>query len=189
DQLAWRALEPHTNGEPDGGTTDDDGTVNRLWRIDDPDAMTAVREALAPTELLIADGHHRYETARVYADEIGGDGPHRYVLMCLVALEDPGLTIFPTHRLAKNLDSAHQEKLARAIKRDFDFAPIDRAEIAPPPGTGPLTLGYIDSHLRTAYRLTLKDQAIADEALADMPPAYRTLDAGVLETLLLKGAL
>ena len=47
-------------------------------------------QALEPTELLIADGHHRYETARVYADEIGGEGPHRYVLMCLVALQDDG---------------------------------------------------------------------------------------------------
>ena len=59
--------------------------------------------ALASSELLIADGHHRYETARVYADEIGGEGPHRYVLMCLVALEDPGLTVFPTHRLVAAL--------------------------------------------------------------------------------------
>ena len=55
--------------------------------------------ALADAELLIADGHHRYETARVYAEEVGGEGDHRYVLMCLVALEDEGLTVFPTHRL------------------------------------------------------------------------------------------
>ena len=50
-------------------------------------------------ELLIADGHHRYETARVYAGEIGGEGEHRYVLMCLVSMSDPGLAMFPTHRL------------------------------------------------------------------------------------------
>ena len=74
-----------------GRGTDDDGTVNRLWRVErrgrDRD-HPATRSASA--ELLIADGHHRYETARVYAEEIGGEGPHRYVLMCLVALEDPG---------------------------------------------------------------------------------------------------
>ena len=51
-------------------------------------------DALADTELLIADGHHRYETARVHHEE-GGAG---HVLMCLVALQDPGLTVFPTHR-------------------------------------------------------------------------------------------
>jgi uncharacterized protein (DUF1015 family) len=186
---AWAALAPHMDGDPWGETTDPDGTLHRIWRVGDQTAVDAAIAALADTELLIADGHHRYETARVYADEIGGEGPHRYVLMCLVALEDPGLTVFPTHRLAKGLDSAHQEGLAQAIKRDFEIERVDRDDLAPPPGDGPLTLGYIDSHLKIPFRLTLKSQDIADAALADMPPAYRRLDAGVLETLLLKGAL
>ncbi len=96
---AWSSLEPFTSGEPWGEATDDQGTLNRLWRVTDPAALNGARAALAEAELLIADGHHRYETARVYADEIGGEGEHRYVLMCLVALEDEGLTVFPTHRL------------------------------------------------------------------------------------------
>src|SRR3712207_8646773 len=54
-----------------------------------------LQAALADAELLIADGHHRYETARVYAEEVGGEGEHRYVLMFLCSLSDPGLTIFP----------------------------------------------------------------------------------------------
>ncbi len=70
---AWSALEPHTAGEPFGEATDADGTRNRIWRIGDHDAIALVQEALAPAELLIADGHHRYETARVYAEEIGGE--------------------------------------------------------------------------------------------------------------------
>jgi uncharacterized protein (DUF1015 family) len=186
---AWGALAPHTDGEPWGDVTDGDGTTHRIWRVGDPQAVDRAIAALADTELLIADGHHRYETARVYAEEIGGDGPHRYVLMCLVALEDPGLTVFPTHRLARGLDSGQQEDLATAIKRDFQIERVTREELAPPPGDGPLELGYIDSHLKIPWRLTLKSQEIADAALADMPPPYRRLDAGVLETLLLKGAL
>src|SRR6201986_863245 len=102
-------------------TTDDDGTVTRLGRVDDAAAIAAVQEALAETELLIADGHHRYETARVYAEEIGGEGPHRYVLMCLVALEDPGLTVFPTHRLVRGLTPDQHETLAAALRRDFEI--------------------------------------------------------------------
>jgi uncharacterized protein (DUF1015 family) len=189
DGAAWSALAPALDDAPWGEASDDDGTVNRLWRVTDPDAIATVERALDGVELLIADGHHRYETARVYADEVGGEGPHRYVLMCLVSLQDPGLTVFPTHRLVKNLDPARQEALAEAIRRDFDIAEVRRDELAPPAGDGPLQLGYIDSHFKRAYRLTLKDQAIADAALADKPAAYRRLDTGVLEALLLKGAL
>ena len=74
DGAAWSALSPHTETVPWGEVTDDDGTEHRLWRVPDEDAAAAVTEALRDTELLIADGHHRYETARVYADEIGGEG-------------------------------------------------------------------------------------------------------------------
>ncbi len=189
DDLAWTALEPHTAAAPWGEVTDADGTLHRIWRVADPDAVAKAIDALADTELLIADGHHRYETARVYAEEIGGEGPHRYVLMCLVALEDPGLTVFPTHRLVRGLDAARQEALGQAIKDDFEIARVTRDEIAPPPGDGPLELGYIDSHFRQPYRLTLKSQEIADAALPEMPDAYRRLDVGVLEALLLKRAL
>lgn len=87
---AWSALTPHVRtSRPFAETIDADGTVNRLWRVTEPSALETVVEAVAEAELLIADGHHRYETARVYADEIGGGGAHRWVLMCLVALEDP----------------------------------------------------------------------------------------------------
>jgi len=123
-----------------------------------------------------------------YAEEIGGEGEHRYILMCLVALEDPGLTVFPTHRLVNRLDDARRRALEEALQRDFEIAEVTREEIAPPPGSGPLQLGYIDSSGRP-LRLTLRDQAIADAALAGHSEAYRHLDTGVLETLLLKGAL
>jgi uncharacterized protein (DUF1015 family) len=185
---AWSALRPE--GDPWGEATDDDGTLNRLWRIADPERIAAAQAVLGPAELLIADGHHRYETARVYAEEVGGEGDHRYVLMCLVSLEDPGLTVFPTHRLLNDLgDPATQEKLGAALKELFDVEPIEQSRLRPPDGDGPLTMGYIDSHFKQAYRLTLKDQASADRALADMPEPYRRLDTAVLEALILKGTL
>jgi uncharacterized protein (DUF1015 family) len=67
----------------------------RLWRLP-PDR--AVAEAFAERQLLIADGHHRYETALAYHEEVGTP-ESSYVLAVLVSLEDPGLMIFPTHRL------------------------------------------------------------------------------------------
>jgi uncharacterized protein (DUF1015 family) len=184
---AYGSVADATNAAPWGEVTDGDGTLHRLWRCGDSGVIAEVQRALEGVELLIADGHHRYETARAYADEIGGEGEHRFVLMCLVALEDPGLTVFPTHRLVRGIDEKRRAALAAAIERDFISTPVARTQSAPPPGLGPLELGYLDAE--RAAHLTLRDQAIADAALADMPPAYRCLDTGVLEALLLKGAL
>jgi uncharacterized protein (DUF1015 family) len=175
--------------EPFGEQTDDDGTVNRLGRVADPAAIDAFQEALRPAELLIADGHHRYETARVYAEEVGGEGEHRYVLMCLVALQDKGLTVFPTHRLIRDTTPHSQEALATTLRELFAIEEIDQADLRPPDGDGPLTMGYIDSFFKRAFRLTLSDQASADRALPGMPEAYRHLDTAVLEALVLNGPL
>ena len=186
---AWQALSPATEQLPWADITDSDGTVHRLWRVSDTGAIAAVQAATRDAELLIADGHHRYETMQAYAEEVGGEGEHRYILMCLVALEDPGLTVFPTHRLIGGLDDARREALEQALRRDFDIVEVPVEEIAPPPGEGLLQLGYIDGRDERALRLTLKDQAIADAALPGHSEAYRHLDTGVLETLLLKQAL
>jgi uncharacterized protein (DUF1015 family) len=186
---AWGALEPFTAQTPWGEVTDADATVHRLWHVTDPQAIVGVQAATREAELLIADGHHRYETMQAYADEVGGDGEHRYILMCLVALEDPGLTVFPTHRLVNRLDDERRAALAQALERDFEISEVPIKQVAPPPGSGPLQLGYVTAQDERAYRLTLKDQAIADAALSGHSEAYRHLDTGVLETLLLKGAL
>ena len=192
-QAAWSALAPATEQAPWGEVTDAEGTAHRLWRVADPEAIAAVQAAASGAELLIADGHHRYETMQAYAQEVGGEGDHRYILMCLVALEDPGLTVFPTHRLVGGLDEDRARALERALRRDFEIAEVPVEQLAPPP-QGPragtrLQLGYIDRRAGRALRLTLKDQAIADAALPGRSEAYRHLDTGVLEALLLKGAL
>jgi uncharacterized protein (DUF1015 family) len=192
EQAAWAALEPLTAEQPWADVTDGDGTRHRLWRVADPQAIEAVRAATANAELLIADGHHRYETMDAYAEELGGEGEHRYILMCLVALQDPGLTIFPTHRLVRDLDDDKRAALEAALERDFEIAEVDRAELAPPPQGDeptPLQMGYVNGRDERFLRLTLKDQAIAEAALAGHSEPYRHLDTGVLETLLLKNAL
>jgi uncharacterized protein (DUF1015 family) len=189
DGAARSALDPFMAEQPWGEVTDADGTTHRLWRVGDGDAIAAVQAATREAELLIADGHHRYETMQAYAEEVGGDGDHRYILMCLVALEDPGLTVFPTHRLVNRLDDAGRAALAQAFARDFEIADVALEEITPAPGEGPLQLGYFSGADERPLRLTLKSQAIADAALSGHAEAYRRLDTGVLETLLLKGSL
>ncbi|HET6550058.1 MAG TPA: DUF1015 domain-containing protein [Solirubrobacter sp.] len=166
----WTALEPHLQRNAWGEVQDEDGTVHRLWRVDDPHAVEAFRDTLRRTELLIADGHHRYETARVYQQEQPGAD---HVLMCLVALQDEGLTVFPTHRLAIDAD---MDALHKALERDWTEEPRDT-----------LSIGYYANG--TQRTLHLKDWAIADAAMPGKPEPYRRLDTAVLEALILMGPL
>jgi uncharacterized protein (DUF1015 family) len=78
-------------------------TEHRLWVISDPALHAAIHAALEPLPVLIADGHHRYETALAYADEVGGeaDVASRFTLALLTDLDDPGLEVLPTHRVLK----------------------------------------------------------------------------------------
>ena len=187
---AWAHLEAATAGEPWGEATDADGTVNRVWRVADPAAIEAVTAELASSELLIADGHHRYETARTYAESIGGEGEHRYTLMALVSLEDPGLTVFGYHRLLTDLsDSAKQEALAAALREHFEIEEVPLDELDPAGAEGIGVFGYADAHFKRGFRLRLKDPAAVDAELADYSKDYRQLDAAILETLILRGAL
>jgi uncharacterized protein (DUF1015 family) len=192
DDAAERAMAAISRGEPFASAADLDGTQNTLWRSADPDLIAELQMALADAELLIADGHHRYETARVYADEVGGEGEHRYVLMLLCSLSDPGLLVFPTHRLLTGLadDSAKQLAIREVLLRDFDVEELgSTSELEPPGDSGAVAFGYMDSFHRKPYRVTLKHQDIADRALDGMPEPYRRLDTAVLEALVLRGAL
>jgi uncharacterized protein (DUF1015 family) len=80
-----------------------DGTRHRLWVISDPAIHASVHADLEKLPVLIADGHHRYETALAYAEEVGGDvdAPSRFTLALLTDLADPGLVVLPTHRVLK----------------------------------------------------------------------------------------
>src|SRR3954467_4844842 len=144
DDAAGDALARATRDEPFGTVNDADGTEDRLWRIGEPELIAELQGAVADAELLIADGHHRYETARVYAEEIGGEGEHRYVLMFLCSLSDPGLTVFATHRLLTDLTDEKRAALQEALDRDFDITPIEADELEPNHDEPGIVLGYLD---------------------------------------------
>jgi uncharacterized protein (DUF1015 family) len=187
---AWHHLEPAL-GDPWNEVTDGDGTTHRVWRVGDPAVHEAVAAELAPGELLIADGHHRYETALAYQREVGGEGLHDHVLMALVSLEDPGLTVFATHRLLKNLGSDQQEGIRDAARAGFELEEVTEAELVPGPDNPPVSLGYMDAHHLKPWRLRLNPagEAALDQALAGRSEAYRRLDSAALEELFLKRAV
>ena len=188
---AWSLIAPSLPTEPFCEVTDADGTVHRAWPITDPEVHGALSDLLEPSELLIADGHHRYETARTYADEIGGNAgdAHRFTLACLVSLEDPGLSVFATNRLLHDLSTPQQESLRKSLFDLFDIEAVEEADLVPEPDYATIAFGYMDSHHLNPYRLRLKNQAPLDEALPGTSEAYRSLDAAALESLILKGPI
>ena len=108
-----------------------DGIVHRLGRVTDKAAIATVARALREQQLLIADGHHRYETALRYEAEADAGrasrgsvpalrGAHHYVLAFLSDADDPGLVVFPTHRLVHSLASFDRAELLARAKDTFE---------------------------------------------------------------------
>jgi uncharacterized protein (DUF1015 family) len=90
---------------------DESGVTSRLWRLD-PAFGDALTEELEDAQLLIADGHHRYETALAFHDEEGTDAS-AWLMAVIVPTDQEGLTIFPTHRIAKSIDGVRGTPIDR----------------------------------------------------------------------------
>jgi len=115
-------LEASTpSGEPLAEARDLKGERHRLWRVTDAAAIARVQQALAAARVIIADGHHRYETAVEYARRHPGADDK---LMAFVSLDAPGLTIFPNHRLVHGVEAFSLRRLVDAASRWFDAAPL-----------------------------------------------------------------
>ena len=98
-----KLLDTGFAAEPTSCFTTDDGSEHRFWTATDGAWQEAVSAAFAVLPLLIADGHHRYETAMTYAAEVGasGEAAANHAMVLLVDIEDPGLVVLPTHRVMR----------------------------------------------------------------------------------------
>ena len=108
--------------------TDHLGVENRLWILTDQEAHTAVSGLMAAKPVFIADGHHRYETALKYRDQVaeagqstGHDDPANFCLMMLVGMSDPGLLILPTHRLVSGYPGLTSSELSMRLEPQFEI--------------------------------------------------------------------
>jgi uncharacterized protein (DUF1015 family) len=99
-----RILEEAAAGEPDASVTDEYQTVHRLWKIASPERIAAIRQLMADKKLLIADGHHRYETALAFRAENPQLEDAGRVMMTFVNMHSPGLKILATHRLVGGIE-------------------------------------------------------------------------------------
>ena len=98
-------LEQAAQGAPLMDVTDEYGARHRLWVVTDPARVARIQTLMQPMKLLIADGHHRYETALNYRNEHPGDPAAQYVMMTFVNMYSPGLKILATHRVLRNLEN------------------------------------------------------------------------------------
>ncbi|MGA8637863.1 MAG: DUF1015 domain-containing protein [Candidatus Sulfotelmatobacter sp.] len=131
-----------TNADPDISVTDEYGVVHRVWQVSDPGAVGAIRDAMNDKKLIIADGHHRYETALTYRNERraakasapasdSSTAPYEFVMMTFVNMNSPGLLILPTHRLVHSLASFSEEKFHSSARAFFDIDEVDDTVDAP----------------------------------------------------------
>ncbi len=123
-----RALEGAVAGagEPIAEADSDDGTHHRLWRVQGQENEAPLRRVLARRKVVIADGHHRYQAALEHRDAVDAARPglpenagHRYVMMALCSMADPGLVIYPTHRLVAGLGAFRLQPFLDALARVF----------------------------------------------------------------------
>jgi uncharacterized protein (DUF1015 family) len=201
------ALAKAVEQEPAAETDSDDGVHHRLWRTDDPSVVGALQALLAEKRVFIADGHHRYETALVYrrtldeaAPGLPEDGGHRYILMFLCPMSDPGLILFPTHRLVYGLKDLDLDRFLVDLARYFTVETLPEdirraagrawavSKLAEHFGksTAFLMVTAVDQKARV---LTLRDDF--DLADAELPESetLRALDVTVLHAVVIQHLL
>ncbi|HEX4209214.1 MAG TPA: DUF1015 domain-containing protein [Candidatus Binataceae bacterium] len=172
---------------------DDRGVANEIRAITAPAEITAIQGALAAQQILIADGHHRYETALEYqrrrrAAEALPSAVHGYdsVMMMLVAFDDPGLVILPTHRVVRAIAPAALASFAARAREFFALEEFSSAEALQSAlagvGHGALGVALKGQALRL---LTSRDPAAMAAAAPDLPLAVRDLDVARLHSLIL----
>jgi uncharacterized protein (DUF1015 family) len=111
-----RILDQAAAGPPVMTVKDEDNAVHRVWKISDPAAIARIEQLMADKKLLIADGHHRYETALAYRNEDRGFKDAQKVMMTFVNTYSPGLEILATHRVLSGMADFRPLRFANAIQ-------------------------------------------------------------------------
>lgn len=172
---------------------DDRGIVNELRVVDAPDEIAIVQQALEAPRILIADGHHRYETALEYSRQrragVQSSAPQLfdYVMMTLVAFDDPGLVILPTHRLIRNLPQEPRDHFRTRCSEHFIVEEVaDRDHFLASLAAGERdVLGAALAGQSGFLLLALRDRAKLAAAMPETPPAVRDLGVSLLHELIL----
>jgi uncharacterized protein (DUF1015 family) len=176
---------------------------HEVWTITDPATIRAYQDALAGEDVFIADGHHRYNTALNYlaALESGGGGkvasdhPARRVMIVLVGMSDPGLIIWPTHRVLGGMKDYTFEKFASAAREHLRITPVpgelasielEMMNVTRLPAASDNTFGLYDFATRKCYTATLVHRDPLRGSFPDKPQAWRELDVALIQYILVE---
>lgn len=167
---------------------------HQMWKLRDPELINLIDSTLANSPLFIADGHHRYETALNYRNEILSAHPDlpdnaavRFVLMYFSGMHDPGMTILPIHRALHHLENFSAEDLLNRLSADFQITPmsvqddvkIERVLANAPADSHHFFIMAKDPRHTSLISLT-KEKWLAHPACQNLEPALRDLDVTVL---------
>jgi len=195
-------LDAAVAGQPPLEATDHLGVKSWMWPLTDESVAAKVAGLMGPKPVFIADGHHRYETACNYRDEVaeanGGtlpsDHPANFVLMMLVGMSDPGLVVLPTHRLFVEPSVATAAELAAKLGDCFT---TEKAGVGPEAAAdvweqietedaqGTLGLYTAGDRTWTLARITPAGVARMEQIAAEHGPAWRGLGVSILHRLVI----
>src|SRR6266704_895177 len=190
---------------------DEYGVVHRLRIIAEPQRVAAIQKAMEGQKLVIADGHHRYETALIYRNErrartgkIGADAPYERAMMTFVNTRSEGLTILPTHRVAANVHDFSWSGVRRHLEPWFAAEPFPFSDAGKTAEAQKKFLARLASarekraigvypaaeqKKRAFYVLTLREGANLAQLLPNVSPRQRELDVVLLHEGILEPAL
>jgi uncharacterized protein (DUF1015 family) len=203
--------EVETVQSPVTQLTDEYGVIHRLWPIAEPERIAAIQQAMAEQKLVIADGHHRYETSlnfrnesRTRAGRMIPSAPYEFSMMTFINTHSEGLTILPTHRVVSRLSDFSWSAVRRFLEpwfatEVFSFAKDAQRQKAEHKFLARLADGKVqhaigaypaaDSASRAFYVLTLRPEADITQVLPGMSPLQRQLDVVLLHQGILEPAL
>ncbi len=179
--------------------SDDEKTVHKLWRLNDPDVLKVIESSMNGENMFIADGHHRYEVSCAYRDlmreklgaQFTGEEDFNYCLAYFTNTDYRGLSILPIHRLLKLDARLDLNDFMVKAKEYFDIDQLkDRTRfffLMEKAGCAEHLLGLYKD--KKYFLLRLKNVKMLDKLIADKPKEYRALDVAILNYLVLKNIL
>ena len=190
------------NGPADAEVTDEYGVLHRLWKVNDPAVINLLTTAMADKKLIIADGHHRYETALNYSKEHAPavtaktesktnhlpqpEYPEAAVMMSFVNMDSDGIVVLPTHRVVHSLANFDPAAFAAAAKEFFTVEALAAGDSASYMETLSKQQGtaFVAITRNGDFLLRSKLEVI-NAALADLPERQRNLDLSHLHSIVL----